>query len=396
MGCVSSKIARKELKRERQFEISSTHVVSLTSSTYGLLQLDDGAADQPPPEPPQCIKKCVSVEMKKSPSPPQKGDQAEVINAWELMEDLDETEAPCSIKSRKSPKSRVFLDYRRSPLKLFNQKSVLSPRRFRIFGGAGKENNGVPAASPGKLSGKITVPSPKTTMPQKMYNKLYDNERISHKGNSPDSSPIPPRAALTPTPPAVRSLFAAAGLSTEEAEQWKQKSSVSTKASIEVDKVIQKFPKICPPGGGDAVVVYTTTLRGIRKTFEDCNTARSILQSHQVRTLERDVSMHSGFKEELRSLMGTTEVKVPLVFVKGRLIGGADEISRLEEEGTLGTLLAGIPRAATGGCGGCGGVRFLCCWECSGSCKVLGDDGKSSVKCGECNENGLIQCPICC
>ncbi|RAL48770.1 hypothetical protein DM860_001090 [Cuscuta australis] len=352
MGCVSSKIARKkEFKRESQFgnpNVSNHHVVSLTSSTYGLLRLDHE----------DCVKK----------PPPPEEDQAaaEVINAWELMEGLDESAEPPSVvvQSRKSPKSRVLVDYRkRSPLKLFNQ--IGSPKTFNKRFGGGKENS----PTPGRANSGKTESSPKTVVP-----KLYRwSERVSGKG-SPDAARAQSRAA-------ARSLFDP------------EMPAVSRKSS---DEVIRKFQRICPPGGENAVVIYTTTLRGIRKTFEDCNAARSVLRSHEVRVYERDVSMHSGFKEEVRALMGTNEVRVPLVFVKGMLIGGADEISKLEEEGTLGNLLEGIPRAVGGGCRGCGGVRFLLCRGCSGSCKVLGEDGKSSVKCGECNENGLILCPICC
>ncbi|PQP92444.1 uncharacterized protein Pyn_23944 [Prunus yedoensis var. nudiflora] len=122
--------------------------------------------------------------------------------------------------------------------------------------------------------------------------------------------------------------------------------------------MLRLFEKKCPQVVENAVVVYTTTLRGIRKTFEDCN-------------------------------------NVPLVFVKGRLIGGADEIVKLEEEGKLGFCVDGIPTALVG-CQGCAGMRFVMCMECNGSCKVLDEGQKKMVKCGECNENGLIHCPICC
>ncbi|CAB4317545.1 unnamed protein product [Prunus armeniaca] len=145
--------------------------------------------------------------------------------------------------------------------------------------------------------------------------------------------------------------------------------------------MLRLFEKKCPPGGENAVVVYTTTLRGIRKTFEDCNNVRSIIESHLVHVLERDISMDSGFKEEIRGLMGTKDVKVPLVFVKGRLIGGADEIVKLEEEGKLGVLFDGIPTALVG-CQGCAGMRFVMCMECNGSCKVLDEGQKKMVKCG--------------
>ncbi|XP_039156143.1 uncharacterized protein LOC120287420 [Eucalyptus grandis] len=65
------------------------------------------------------------------------------------------------------------------------------------------------------------------------------------------------------------------------------------------------------------VVIYTTTLRGIRKTFEDCNAVRSAMESHCVPRCWRDVSMDSGYKEEAEKLE--------------RLIGGADEVVKLEE-----------------------------------------------------------------
>jgi len=150
----------------------------------------------------------------------------------------------------------------------------------------------------------------------------------------------------------------------------------------------------CPPGGADAVVLYTTTLRGIRRTFEECNAVRAAVEAHDVKVIERDVSMDSGYREELRRLLGGREVRVPAVFVRGRHVGGAAEVARLEEEGKLRALLEGLPRARVW-CAGCAGVRFVMCRNCNGSRKVLDADRKETVKCGECNENGLVRCPIC-
>lgn len=394
MGCVSSKQARKDLKRESAFENGgdvTNHVVSLTSSTYGVLELDGET------QPPQCVNKCV-IEVKKS-SPPRE-EQAEVINAWELMEDLDETEVPCLVQSKRSPKPRVFLDTRRSPLKFLNQMG--SPKRLKRFGG--KENNA------GRANVKAES-SPKPVLKVYNLNESPWNQRISKKGSPEmakcdslmaDSGQVSSRRrSLGPMFDPELIAYFEKELSAEAERKKKAFSSpwpISKKSrnpSKDAEAILEQFAKIPPPGGENAVVLYTTTLRGIRKTFEDCNTARSVLESHQVRTFERDISMHSGFREELRGLMGRAEVRVPVVFVKGRLIGGADEVVKLEEEGKLGVVLAGIPRAAAG-CAGCGGVRFVLCLECHGSCKVWGEDWKSSVKCGECNENGLIQCPICC
>nr|ABK25245.1 unknown [Picea sitchensis] len=162
------------------------------------------------------------------------------------------------------------------------------------------------------------------------------------------------------------------------------------------DNPLGSFEEKCPPGGANAVVLYTTTLRGIRKTFEDCNNVRDALESYGICISERDVSMHFEFRNELRKLMGGKLVTVPRLFIKGRYIGGADEALRIHEEGKMAELLAGIPTGMAGIiCDGCGGVRFIPCMECSGSCKLVNDDNMV-VRCPECNENGLIQCPICC
>ncbi|KAL5983889.1 hypothetical protein ACLOJK_017987 [Asimina triloba] len=82
-----------------------------------------------------------------------------------------------------------------------------------------------------------------------------------------------------------------------------------------------------------------------------------------------------GLSGELRVLTGQKEVRVPVEFVKGRLIRGAEEVMKLKEDGKLGSLLKGIPRGMAP-CNGCGGMRFVMCMDCNGSCKVLGEDQK--------------------
>lgn len=123
---------------------------------------------------------------------------------------------------------------------------------------------------------------------------------------------------------------------------------------------------------------------------------------------ERDVSMDRGFKEELRVLMegkGREALVPPRVFVKGRYIGGAEEMLSIAEEGLLGEILEGLPKRRSGHvCEGCGDVRFLPCFRCNGSCKmvmtvkqeVVQKQGTTVVvRCSDCNENGLVLCPIC-
>lgn len=167
---------------------------------------------------------------------------------------------------------------------------------------------------------------------------------------------------------------------------------------------------LCPPNGQDRVVLYTTTLRGIRKTFEACNAVRSVIEALGILFCERDISMDSGFREELRELMegrDKCELVPPRLFVKGRYIGGVDDIMRVVEEGGLPDLVQGLPKVRTGYvCEGCGGARFLPCFRCNGSCKMVMEVGEEQemgqkqartvvVRCSDCNENGLVLCPIC-
>ncbi|XP_076890994.1 uncharacterized protein At3g28850-like [Bidens hawaiensis] len=164
----------------------------------------------------------------------------------------------------------------------------------------------------------------------------------------------------------------------------------------DVDNPLLDFERICPPGGSDSVILYTTGFRSIRKTFEDCASVRILLEGFKVLYDERDLSMHMDFGDELWRLLGG-KVVPPRLFIKGRYIGGAEEVLRLHEQGRLRPLLAGIPvNTWDGPCEGCAGVRFVVCFRCSGSRKVGSGDGRLPEKCGECNENGLILCPFCC
>ncbi|KAJ9148091.1 hypothetical protein P3X46_030185 [Hevea brasiliensis] len=158
---------------------------------------------------------------------------------------------------------------------------------------------------------------------------------------------------------------------------------------------LSDYPEKCPPGGADSVVIYTTSLRGVLRTYENCNRLRALLEVHRVVFDERDVSLHGEFLKEIRELLGE-DASVPRAFVKGRYIGGVEEVLKLNESDRLGRILSwarverGVGRQ---GCEGCGGARFVPCLECGGSCKVLVDGVKE--RCGKCNENGLVLCPAC-
>lgn len=151
-------------------------------------------------------------------------------------------------------------------------------------------------------------------------------------------------------------------------------------------------------GAEDRIVVYLTSLRGIRRTFEDCNAVRMILKGFRVWVDERDVSMDKAYREEVQRVLGERHVALPQVFVRGKHVGGADVIKSLFESGELAKMiLEGYPKLRLGFvCENCGDARFVPCENCSGSRKVFDEDEGALMRCFHCNENGLLRCPYCC
>ncbi|KAH6779636.1 hypothetical protein C2S52_010873 [Perilla frutescens var. hirtella] len=151
------------------------------------------------------------------------------------------------------------------------------------------------------------------------------------------------------------------------------------------------------PGGKDRIVLYYTSLRGIRKTYEDCCAVRVILRCFRVFVDERDISMDRSYRTELQEVFKGKAVSLPQVFVKGKHIGGAEEVKQLHEAGELGKLLEGFPLSDQGiVCEACGDARFVPCPTCSGSRKVYEEEEGKLRRCPDCNENGLVRCSGCC
>uniref|UniRef100_A0A803LJX9 Glutaredoxin domain-containing protein n=1 Tax=Chenopodium quinoa TaxID=63459 RepID=A0A803LJX9_CHEQI len=164
---------------------------------------------------------------------------------------------------------------------------------------------------------------------------------------------------------------------------------------------LEEFEEKCPPGGEDSVIFYTTSLRGIRKTFEDCQCIRFLLESFGLIYYERDVSIHSEFRDELWRIMGEKSLP-PRLFIRGRYIGGAEQVLTLNEQGKLRPLFRDIPiNFSEGPCNVCCGLRFILCYNCNGSRKIFEhndqeeEEGGLWSKCLQCNENGLVVCPLC-
>ncbi|KAJ6692252.1 hypothetical protein OIU79_014080 [Salix purpurea] len=162
---------------------------------------------------------------------------------------------------------------------------------------------------------------------------------------------------------------------------------------------LQEQPSITIPGADKRIVVYYTSLRVVRSTYEDCKTVQSILRGFRVLIDERDLSMDSSFLNELNQIFSSggnccRKLTLPRVFIGGRYMGGAEEIRQLNESGELKKIIEGLPAVDSGVCDVCGGYRFILCGQCSGSHKLY--IVKAGFKsCTACNENGLIRCPSC-
>ncbi|KAL2333436.1 hypothetical protein Fmac_014649 [Flemingia macrophylla] len=150
-----------------------------------------------------------------------------------------------------------------------------------------------------------------------------------------------------------------------------------------------------PDSDRSSVVVYYTSLRVVRRTYDDCRAVRSILRGFAVALDERDVSVDEHFRQELQEILGGRRAPLPSVFVGGVYVGGADDVRRLYDGGELHELIGRLPRAKRVTCDLCGGLRFVVCDECDGSHKVFGEKIGGFRVCSSCNSNGLIRCSAC-
>ncbi|KAJ8485192.1 hypothetical protein OPV22_017677 [Ensete ventricosum] len=439
------------------------HAMALSSSTLGSLVLhrgdlssDDEAMmkitnDLPTAVPQASVAKelgraktlseVIERRIPKTPTmtPP---NEPEVINAWELMADLEDasplllpavgvnrsfsfhtswevrrSSPDTDLSGRSSspkpqwmqlrPEDSVVSDFDPEILSSFHKALVeLSPQHQ--FCSIHRP------AEPDKKEEEDDVATTRTAesaqVPQHQFRSIRQSPEPDKEEPEEEDQKKKPSHAITPPIESVdgREVPKSISIVRERIDEFQQKIDArKTSSNSDAAKVAPTYK--CPSGGQGKVVLYLTSLRGIRKTYEDCWAVGMILRGYGVRVDERDVSMHAGFKDELIDILGPGYGGngLPRVFADGNYLGGAEEVRHLHELGRLSKLFdccETMPSMGKGGggdagCEGCSGLRFVPCDTCSGSCKVYVEEEEELGgfhRCPECNENGLVRCPLCC
>ncbi|XP_041126347.1 glutaredoxin domain-containing cysteine-rich protein 1 [Polyodon spathula] len=150
------------------------------------------------------------------------------------------------------------------------------------------------------------------------------------------------------------------------------------------------------------IVIYTTSFRVVRTTFERCELVRKIFQNHRVKFAEKNIALNIDYGKELeeRCKRVAESPSLPVVFIDGHYLGGAEKILAMNESGDLQDLLTKIEKVQhPHECTSCGGFAFVPCSVCHGSkmsvFRNCFTDSFKALKCTSCNENGLQPCKSC-
>ncbi|KAF8102106.1 hypothetical protein N665_0201s0393 [Sinapis alba] len=346
------------------------HLVSLTSTSYGSLLLKKSSDQETPPR--------ISIAAP-DPASLDSFSPDSVINTWELMDGLDdefEFEIP-------------------KPGKLSSGlNSDLCPKPDPI------RNVGLNGSAL-KLDDSFEL--------VRIEQDQEDWVPLSYKPKQPLWKHLSEESFLSGLDPSIVSSYKKAlsskQLLTNHSTNVETRSPLTTTKSLPCitsePKSVCSQPKPRLQGAEDKIVLYFTTLRGIRKTYEDCCCVRMILRGLQVAVDERDISMDSKYRKELQSFLDAAEkpkpVCLPQVFIRGAHIGGVEEIMKLNDSGELAEMLKDFPACeCLGTCRSCGDARFVPCSNCDGSTKVFEEEEERFRRCSKCNENGLVRCRQCC
>jgi len=159
------------------------------------------------------------------------------------------------------------------------------------------------------------------------------------------------------------------------------------------------------------VVVYVTSCSVVRRTWDRCRQALSIMENLNVRFDCRDLNLCPAYYDELHNRMGTsifvTDTNnnldpnpvwsgLPMVFVDGEYFGDEQTLHLLNESGELKRIFrpftAGNHRTV---CHKCFGFRFRPCQVCRGGKRSPLRFANLQFRCVKCDDNGIVSCQDC-
>lgn len=375
----------------------TNHLVSLTSTTYGSLVLIDPPIPNPNPNPnfhggnfinptTQMIKSLNGTELQDPSSPDS------VINTWELMEGLDDFDFHMVQSKVESP--------RKVKSKSLDIQSELDTNELEKTYEFVEHSDSKPLWKHLSEEQLLAKMDPNVAS---SYRQALSSKRFVYKES--EDCPKPETVSSIESESSNASLLSSL-LPGNDCHLKGTEDKVQSKIVTSIEKESSNASSLSSllPGNNfhfkdteEKIVLYFTSLRGIRKTYEECCTVRMIFRGFRVCVDERDVSMDSSYRKELQSVLEGRAVSLPQVFIGGKYVGGAEEIKQLHEAGELAKLVEGFSVKHSGFvCESCGDARFVPCPNCNGSRKVFEEEEGKLRRCPSCNENGLIRCPGCC
>uniref|UniRef100_A0A4W5JRL0 Glutaredoxin and cysteine rich domain containing 1 n=1 Tax=Hucho hucho TaxID=62062 RepID=A0A4W5JRL0_9TELE len=150
------------------------------------------------------------------------------------------------------------------------------------------------------------------------------------------------------------------------------------------------------------IVIYTTSFRVVRTTFERCELVRKIFSNHRVKFLEKNIALDCEYGKDLeeRCKRVGEPLSLPVVFIDGHYLGYYNIILQFcSHNGWLCVCVFPQRVQHPHTCQTCGGFAFVPCPMCHGSklsvFRNCFTDSFKALKCTWCNENGLQPCSSC-
>lgn len=104
--------------------------------------------------------------------------------------------------------------------------------------------------------------------------------------------------------------------------QQPEKNKLLTLHILQLELIFFLFQVSSVPEFG-RIIIYTTSLRVVRTTFERCELVRKIFQNHRVKFEEKNIALNSDYGKELdERCRRVCEVpSLPVVFIDGHYLG---------------------------------------------------------------------------